>query len=61
MADTLRKQILQTLQSLLSFSEDSTRTTAAGCFGSLCTVLPDAELSEVMIDQLLGICGPGYD
>ncbi|PVD31523.1 hypothetical protein C0Q70_06936 [Pomacea canaliculata] len=55
MADTLRKQILQTLQSLLSFSEDSTRTTAAGCFGSLCTVLPDAELSEVMIDQLLDI------
>ncbi|KAK7087777.1 stalled ribosome sensor GCN1-like [Littorina saxatilis] len=52
MADPLRKQIAQSLQSLLSSTEDSTRASAAGCFGTLCCYMPNPELTEAM-EQLM--------
>lgn len=52
MAEPLRKQMAQTLQSLLSASEDSTRMTAAGCYGTLCGFMSDAELLEAA-EQLM--------
>ena len=53
MAEPLRKQIAQSLHSLLGVSEDSTRMTAAGCYGTLCSYMSDGELTEAL-DQLTG-------
>ena len=53
MAEPLRRQIAQSLQSLLSASEDSTRMTAAGCYGTLCAYMTDSELTDAM-EQLMG-------
>jgi hypothetical protein len=53
MAEALRKQVAQTLQSFLSASEDSTRMTAAGCYGTLCCFMSQAELTEA-VEQLMG-------
>ena len=53
MAEPLRRQIAQSLQSLLSASEDSTRMTAAGSYGTLCAYMTDAELTDAM-EQLMG-------
>lgn len=39
---------------MLASPDDSTRMTAAGCLGTLCAALPDAELSDLMIQHLLG-------
>ena len=55
MADALRKQIAQSLQSLLSSPEDSTRMTAAGCLGTLCAYIPEADLKDI-VEQLIGEC-----
>ncbi|XP_059138605.1 stalled ribosome sensor GCN1-like isoform X2 [Physella acuta] len=52
-ADLGRRQLTQTLVGLLASTEDSTRMTAAGCLGTLCASLPDAELSDLMIQHLL--------
>ncbi|KAG1668440.1 eIF-2-alpha kinase activator GCN1 [Nymphon striatum] len=49
----LRKQIMQTLLSLISHHEDMTRTCAAGCIGALCLWLPRDELDEIVQDNLL--------
>ena len=54
MADAGRKQLTTTLVNLLGCTEDSTRTAAAGCLGTLCASLPEAELSQVLIQHLLG-------
>ncbi|CAG5130066.1 unnamed protein product, partial [Candidula unifasciata] len=53
MADSGRRQLTQTLVGMLASPEDSTRMTAAGCLGTLCASLPDAELSDLMIQHLL--------
>jgi len=53
MADAGRKQLTTTLVNLLGCTEDSTRTAAAGCLGTLCASLPEAELSQVLIQHLL--------
>lgn len=54
MSDASRKAIMATLVVLLGNQEDSTRTVASGCVGSLCKILPPEELTELMIQQLLG-------
>ncbi|XP_005111057.1 eIF-2-alpha kinase activator GCN1 [Aplysia californica] len=53
MADAGRRQLTTTLVGLLGCSEDSTRMAAAGCLGTLCASLPDAELSQILIQHLL--------
>ncbi|KAK3760896.1 hypothetical protein RRG08_042111 [Elysia crispata] len=52
-SDANRKQLTQTLVGLLEASEDSTRMTAAGCLGTLCRSLPEAELADILIQHLL--------
>ncbi len=53
MAEAGRRQLTLTLIGLLGCSEDSTRTAAAGCLGTLCASLPEPELSQTLIDHLL--------
>ncbi|KAL8584753.1 hypothetical protein ACOMHN_035672 [Nucella lapillus] len=52
MAESLRKQITQSLLSLLSSSEDSTRMTAAGCLGTLCCYMTEGEMADTL-EQLM--------
>lgn len=54
MSDASRKAIMATLVGMLGNQEDATRTVASGCVGSLCKILPPEELTELMIQQLLG-------
>ncbi|GFR94655.1 GCN1 general control of amino-acid synthesis 1-like 1 [Elysia marginata] len=53
-SDANRKLLTQTLVGLLEAPEDSTRMTAAGCLGTLCSSLPETELADILIQQLLG-------
>ena len=50
----IRKEITQTLEGLLSCNEDTTRTTAAACLGTLCAFMTDAELSLTLNLHFLG-------
>ena len=52
--DKIKDELTTTLKSLMESSEDSTRTTAAACMGTLCPCLGDAELTDVLINKLLG-------
>ncbi|XP_076452806.1 stalled ribosome sensor GCN1-like [Babylonia areolata] len=52
MAEPLRRQMALSLLGLLTSPEDSTRMTAAGCFGSLCAFMSEAEVSDTM-EQLM--------
>ncbi|XP_050410272.2 eIF-2-alpha kinase activator GCN1 [Patella vulgata] len=52
-SEALRKQIQSTLLSMLSSSEDSTRSAVAGCVGAMCTALPNDDLSDLLKSQLL--------
>uniref|UniRef100_A0A8W8K250 TOG domain-containing protein n=2 Tax=Magallana gigas TaxID=29159 RepID=A0A8W8K250_MAGGI len=61
MSDASRKAIMATLVVLLGNQEDSTRTVASGCVGSLCKILPPEELTELMIQQLLDTAESGID
>ena len=54
MAVIIRKQVTPTLVDLLGCGEDSTRTVASGCTGVLCSVLPEEELTDILINNLLG-------
>mgnify|MGYP000211061663 CR=1 FL=1 len=54
MSPAIRKQILPTLLDLLGSTEDSTRSVASGCVGILSLILPDVELTDLLIQQLLG-------
>ena len=54
MSDASRKGIMGTLVGMLGVQEDATRTATSGCIGSLCKILPEEELTEIMIQQLLG-------
>lgn len=54
MSDASRKGIMGTLLGMLGLQEESTRTATSGCVGCMCKLLPEEELTEVMIQQLLG-------
>ena len=54
MGTKIRKDITQTLEGLLSCSEDTTRTTAAACLGTLCAFMTDDELSLILNLHFLG-------
>jgi len=49
----IRRGVTQSLLSLLSHSDDSSRSTAAGCLGSLLPCLPQDEMAPVIQDVLL--------
>lgn len=53
MSDSVRKQIVTTITSLLGLSDDLCRTTAAACLGAICAWLPNDELNVVAKDHLL--------
>lgn len=54
MSDTLRKQVQSTLLGMLSEPADVTRMAVGGCLGALCRSLPDEELTQLLIQHLLG-------
>jgi len=49
----IRRAVTSTLLGLLSHQEDSTRSTAAGCLGSLLQWLPEEELAPIITDTVL--------
>lgn len=53
MTEPLRKQIQQTLVSMLGYSEDITRSCVAGCLGALCKFLPADQLEDLLKNQIL--------
>lgn len=53
---SLIRDILSTLEGLMSDSHDSTRTTAAACVGAICSCLDPNLLKTLMNNQLLGLC-----
>nr|XP_022338883.1 eIF-2-alpha kinase activator GCN1-like [Crassostrea virginica] len=61
MSDASRKGIMGTLVGMLGVQEDATRTATSGCVGSLCKILPEEELTEIMIQQLLDTAESGAD
>ena len=54
MSDIIRRQVTSSLEGYLSTNEDSTRTTAAACLGTICKSLKEEELNTVLSKQLLG-------
>ena len=57
MSEAVKKQLVSTLQGLLSVPEDVSRMSAAGCLGALCQCLGDDDLSLLLNMHLLGnIC-----
>ena len=54
MSIKIRKEITQTLEGLLSSSEDTTRITAAACLGTLCAHMTSDELSLILNMHFLG-------
>ncbi|XP_062579849.1 stalled ribosome sensor GCN1-like, partial [Saccostrea cucullata] len=61
MSDASRKGIMGTLVGMLGVQEESTRTATSGCVGSMCKILPEEELTELMIQQLLDTAESGAD
>ena len=53
MSDKVRKEILETLEDLLSTKQDVTRSTAAACLGAMCTCVTEDELTFLLNMQLL--------
>jgi hypothetical protein len=53
--DKVQKDIVQLLEGLIGCSEDTTRTVAAACLGTLCRCLDDEILSAVVTSNLLGM------
>lgn len=53
MSDPLRKQVYVTLCSMLSHSEDVTRSAVGGCLGALCKYMPADQLDDFMKTHLL--------
>ncbi|XP_006818140.1 LOW QUALITY PROTEIN: stalled ribosome sensor GCN1-like [Saccoglossus kowalevskii] len=60
MGDAIRKTVTTTLIGMLGQNEDVSRMCAAGCVGSLCACLPEAELLSLLDDHLL-ISDPSAD
>lgn len=54
MSPAIRKQLVPTLLELLGSTEDSTRAVASGCVGVMCLSLPEEELTDLLIQNLLG-------
>ena len=54
MSEAVKKQLVSTLQGLLSVPEDVSRMSAAGCLGALCQCLGDDDLSLLLNMHLLG-------
>ena len=50
----VRAELSAMLQSMLSVGEDTTRTTAAACFGTLCGGMGPDDLANALNTQLLG-------
>ncbi|XP_065343673.1 stalled ribosome sensor GCN1 isoform X1 [Cloeon dipterum] len=53
MTDPLKKAVFQTLTTMLSHPEDTTRSAAAGCLGALCRWLSKEKLNELLTERLL--------
>jgi hypothetical protein len=53
MSDAVKKQIHQSLLSLLGYQEDVTRNCAAGCLGAICRWLPPEQLDATLLENLL--------
>ena len=49
-----RKQLTPILLGLIGSSEDATRSVASACTGVLCRSLPEEELTDLLIQHLLG-------
>ena len=60
MSEPIRKSITATLQSMLSHSEDTTQSAAAGCLGALFRRLPADEL-EALVNECLIHDDPSLD
>ena len=70
MSPATRKQLTPILLGMIGSSEDATRSVASACTGVLCLSLPEEELTDLLIQHLLGMysqtCGkrpyePGSD
>lgn len=53
MTETLRKQVQQTLVSMLGHSEDITRSCVGGCLGALSKYLPSNEFDDIFKNHIL--------
>ena len=53
MGEAIRKGLLETLLELIVSPEDGLRVNAGGALGALCQVLDDAELRELVMNELL--------
>lgn len=53
MTETLKKQVQQTLVSMLNHTEDITRSCVGGCLGSLCKYLPNDQLEDLFKNHIL--------
>lgn len=53
LGDGVRRDVLALLTSLVSSPEDTTRTAAAGCLGTLCGSLPANELTDLLLNHML--------
>lgn len=53
MTEVLRKQIYQTLVSMLNHPEDVTRSAVGGCLGAICKWLSDEQLDDAMLHHIL--------
>ena len=56
MSPAILKQLLTTIESLLVFTEEVTRTTAGACLGALCGSMDDNLLQKLLNDKLLSMC-----
>jgi len=53
MGEPIRRQVTATLEELLSCNEDSTRTTAAACLGTMCMCVSHETLAVLLGSQIL--------
>ncbi len=54
MGEKVRRDITASLEDYITLSDDTTRTTAAACLGSLCRCMTEDELSLVLNMHFLG-------
>ena len=54
MSPATRKQLTPILLGMIGSSEDATRSVASACTGVLCLSLPEEELTDLLIQHLLG-------